>query len=151
MINIVINDEYIEQIQEDILIKSAEVVVKLAGISDEIEMSVVVEDDEQLRDLNLRFLGIDAPTDVLSFPADEIDPDSGLRILGDVIISLPRAKEQAAAANEKLEDELQLLVIHGTLHLLGHDHTTPEEKSAMWQAQQRALDELGCKITRLPE
>lgn len=151
MINIIINEEFIDQIKEDLLVLSAEAVVKLSGISDEIEMSVVIETDQQLRDLNQRFLGIDAPTDVLSFPADEIDPDSGLRILGDVIISLPRALEQAATANENLDDEMQLLVIHGTLHLLGHDHSNPEEKAIMWHEQQRALDELGCKITRLPE
>lgn len=151
MINILINDDFIEQIKEELLISSAETVIKLAGITEEIEMSVVIESDEQLRDLNQRFLGIDAPTDVLSFPADEIDPDSGLRILGDVIISLPRAAEQAASANEKLEDELQLLTIHGTLHLLGHDHSNPVEKAKMWAEQQRALDELGCKITHLPE
>jgi probable rRNA maturation factor len=151
LINIIINDEYLEQVKEHLLVSSAETVLKLAGITDEIEMSVVIETDDQLCDLNQRFLGINAPTDVLSFPADEIDPDSGLRILGDVIISFPRASEQAEAASEALDDELQLLVVHGTLHLLGHDHSNPEEKAVMWQEQQRALDKLGCKITRLPE
>lgn len=151
MINIVINDEFLERVKEDLLISSAETVLKLAGITDEVEMSVVIETDDQLCDLNQRFLGINAPTDVLTFPADEIDPDSGLRILGDVIISFPCAAEQAMSAGEKLDDELQLLVIHGTLHLLGHDHANPEEKATMWHEQQRALDEVGCKITRLPE
>lgn len=151
MINIVISDEYLEKVEEDLLTSAAETVLQLSGITDEVEMSVVIESDEQLSDLNQRFLGINAPTDVLSFPADEMDPDSGLRILGDVIISFPRAVEQAAAANEKLEDELQLLVVHGTLHILGYDHATAEDKTTMWLEQQRALDKLGCKITRLPE
>ncbi len=151
MINIVISDEYLERVEEGLLTSAAETVLQLSGITDEVEMSVVIESDEQLSDLNQRFLGINAPTDVLSFPADEMDPDSGLRILGDVIISFPRAVEQAAAANEKLEDELQLLVVHGTLHILGYDHATAEDKTTMWLEQQRALDKLGCKITRLPE
>jgi len=151
MINIVINEDYAEFVKEDLLTAAAETVIQLSQIQDEIEMSVVIQSDDDLHDLNRQFLGIDAPTDVLSFPADEIDPDSGLRILGDVIISYPRAAEQATAAGETVDDEIQLLVIHGTLHLLGYDHTTSEEKQTMWELQRKALDQLGCKIIRLPE
>jgi probable rRNA maturation factor len=63
--------------------------------------------------------------------------------LGDIIISLPYAARQAAAAGHKTESELQLLAVHGTLHLLGYDHAIPEEKAAMWDAQTAALTQLG--------
>ena len=151
MIHLTTSAPYQDLIDEDSLIHAAELVLQQAGRIDPLEMSVVIGDDEQIHELNQKFLGIDAATDVLSFPADELDPDSGLRYLGDVIISFPRAAEQASVAKESIQDELQLLVVHGVLHLLGHDHGNLIEKEKMWAEQQRALDALGCKISRLPE
>lgn len=115
------------------------------------ELTIAVEDDAYLQSLNLQFLGIDAPTDVLSFPAGEIDPESGHLYLGDIILSLPRATLQAQSANHPLENEMQLLIIHGILHLLGHDHTTPETKAEMWSLQASLLNQLGIQINKLPE
>jgi probable rRNA maturation factor len=109
-------------------------------------LSIVIGDDAQLQELNRQFLGLDAPTDVLSFPADEVDPDSGERYLGDVIISLPRAAAQAEAAGHSVQDELQLLVVHGVLHLLGFDHADPDEKERMWGIQAQVLHQLGLTI-----
>jgi probable rRNA maturation factor len=106
-------------------------------------LTVVLADDAQLQALNLRYLGVDSPTDVLSFPAAERDPDSGERYLGDILISMSRAEAQARAARHPLEEETQLLVVHGVLHLLGHDHAQPEEKSRMWAAQAEVLKDLG--------
>ncbi len=110
------------------------------------DLTIVLTDDEQLHQLNLQFLGIDAPTDVLSFPDGEEDPDTHVPYLGDILISLPRAQAQALAGGHRLVDELQLLVVHGVLHLLGHDHAEPEEKQRMWQAQDAILPALGCAI-----
>jgi probable rRNA maturation factor len=107
------------------------------------ELSIVLTDDARLQELNREYLGIDAPTDVLSFPASETDPQTGARYIGDILISIPRAQTQAAAAGHALESEVQLLVVHGVLHLLGHDHAEPEEKKRMWQAQAEILDSLG--------
>jgi probable rRNA maturation factor len=117
------------------------------------DLSIVVEDDAHLRTLNKEFLDIDAPTDVLSFPSGEEDPDpdTGRVYLGDVIISCPRAEEQASAAGHPLIAELSLLVVHGVLHLLGYDHGEPEEKEQMWAAQAATLRDLGVSIARLPE
>ena len=151
MINLMPSDLYRDSIHEEQLTFAAETVLSQAGLTDAVEISIVISDDDQLRDLNSRFLGTDAPTDVLSFPADELDPDSGLRYRGDIIISYPRAEEQARAANETVQDELQLLVVHGILHLLGHDHAVSAEKEIMWKEQQRALDAIGCRISHLPE
>ncbi|RPJ24362.1 MAG: rRNA maturation RNase YbeY [Chloroflexi bacterium] len=107
------------------------------------ELSIILTDEARLHELNLNYLGIDAPTDVLSFPASETDPETGARYIGDILISAPRAQAQAEAAGHPLEAELQLLVVHGVLHLLGHDHARPEEKARMWKAQAEALESLG--------
>lgn len=107
------------------------------------DLSVMLSDDEQLQQLNRDYLGIDAATDVLSFPASETNPESGERYLGDILVSVPRASQQAAAAGHPLEAEVQLLVVHGVLHLLGYDHAEPQEKRRMWAAQADILDSLG--------
>ncbi len=107
------------------------------------DLTIVLTDDTQLQELNHDYLGIDAPTDVLSFPASETDPETGRRYLGDILVSVPRAEEQAHAAGQALEAEVQLLVVHGTLHLLGHDHARVEDKARMWKAQAEILERLG--------
>ena len=107
------------------------------------ELSVILTNDARLHELNLNYLGVDAPTDVLSFPASETDPETGARYIGDILISMPRAQAQAEAAGHSLEAEVQLLVIHGVLHLLGHDHAESEEKARMWKAQTEILESLG--------
>ncbi len=126
----------------DLLERAAEVVLHAQSAA-QADLTLLVTGDERLRELNREFLGIDAPTDVLSFPADETDPETGRRYLGDVAISLPRAKAQALSGGHALEQELQLLVVHGVLHLLGHDHARPEEKARMWTAQAEALKNVG--------
>jgi probable rRNA maturation factor len=107
------------------------------------EMSIIVTSDERLRELNRSYRGIDTPTDVLSFPAGEIDPETGNVYLGDIIISLQRANHQALNTGHSVEAELQLLVIHGTLHLIGFDHLQANEKDKMWAAQIFVLEKLG--------
>lgn len=109
----------------------------------EADLTIALVDDERIQGLNRDFLDHDAPTDVLSFPADEPDPDSGRRYLGDIVISLNRAAAQSQERGHALESEMQLLVVHGVLHLLGHDHAGPEEKQRMWAAQAGLLERLG--------
>lgn len=120
--------------------------------------SVVVADDETLHDLNLRFRGFDEVTDVLSFgeygapvedtalPAAEPFPGDGFPqvpgeqpSLGEVVVSYPMAERQAREHNVPVEQEAALLVVHGILHLLGHDHAEPEEEAAMRAIEQQAL------------
>lgn len=109
----------------------------------ESELSIILADDARLHELNLNYLGVDAPTDVLSFPASETDPETGARYIGDILISIPRAQAQAEVAGHPLEAEVQLLVVHGTLHLLGHDHARAKDKARMWKAQAEILESLG--------
>jgi probable rRNA maturation factor len=128
---------------EDLLTRAAQVALEHESQTVESDLSIVLTDDERLHQLNREYLGIDAPTDVLSLPASETDPETGAPYLGDILISVPRAHMQAGVAGHPLESEVQLLVVHGVLHLLGHDHAEPEEKARMWKAQAEILEHLG--------
>jgi probable rRNA maturation factor len=151
MIDIFISDPYIESVQAQLLENAVQFVLAHQGLPSECELTVLVEDDERVHELNLQFLGIDAPTDVLSFPSDEIDPESGNRYLGDIIISYPKALAQSQQAGHTVESELQLLVVHGCLHLLGYDHAEEGEKQKMWAVQAEILQELGVVLTRFSD
>ena len=94
--------------------------------------------------LNKQFRGIDLTTDVLSFPTEKGEKGPGY--LGDVIISVQRAKVQAKEAGHSLSEELTMLVVHGVLHLLGYDHSESEGKAKMWKAQEVILRELGISL-----
>lgn len=123
-------------------------------------VTLVVADDEYVRALNVQYRGVDATTDVLSFPAEPLpdelreamveagDPDA--LYLGDLVIAYPYTVEHAQAACHALDDELTLLAVHGTLHLLGFDHDNAANQAAMWQAQAEALDALGVAL-RVPQ
>lgn len=114
-------------------------------------LSILLTDDAQIRDLNSEYRGIDAPTDVLSFEVHERDPETGFHYLGEIIISTPYATRQAIENGHSLEAETQLLVVHGVLHLLGHDHTEAEDKKNMWEAQAKILASLGLSDIKIQE
>ena len=151
MIHIQIEEPYEASVEPELLEKAALAVLQHQAYDLAAELSVVIDSDEKLRQLNRDFLGIDAPTDVLSFPSEEFDPDEQAEYIGDVVISFPRALTQAQAAGHAVVNEIQLLVVHGVLHLLGHDHAEPQKKSKMWQAQAEILASLGVTILKLPE
>jgi probable rRNA maturation factor len=106
-----------------------------------VELGILITDDATIRDLNRRYAGEDRPTDVLSFSLREgeefVSPDETLR-LGEVIISLDTARQQADEAGRPLDAEVAHLLVHGILHLLGYDHAEPEEACAM-QARENAI------------
>jgi probable rRNA maturation factor len=151
MIYLNIHESFENAVLPDVLENTARAVLEELSDQENPDLTIAIEDDEQLRALNLQFLEIDAPTDVLSFPAEEIDPETGNLYLGDIIISFPRATAQAENAGHPVQAELQLLVIHGVLHLLGYDHVTPELKEEMWELQSEFLKRLDISIKKLPE
>jgi len=151
MIDVLINEPFEDQVDLALLERAAAATLTHEHLSPDTDLSIVVEGDEKLHELNNQFLGIDRPTDVLSFPSDEVDPETGRGYLGDIIISYPRAAAQAQAAGHSVEAELQLLATHGTLHLLGYDHADPEEKQHMWAAQKEILDSLGVVLARFSD
>lgn len=110
---------------------------------EEADLSIVFTDEEHMRQLNLQFRQVDASTDVLAFSDGTLDPETGRVYLGDVIISYPRAVEQAKNAGHSVEAELQLLTVHGVLHLCGLDHRSRSAKQSMWAHMRGALDRLG--------
>jgi probable rRNA maturation factor len=131
-----------------LLERAAKAALENQSASLDSDLTIVLTDDARIQELNRDYLGIDAPTDVLSFPASEtdgseIDPQTGSPYLGDILIFLPYAAKSAEKAGHPLEAEVQLLVIHGVLHLLGHDHAKPREKARMWKAQAEILESLG--------
>ncbi|UCF28338.1 MAG: rRNA maturation RNase YbeY [Chloroflexota bacterium] len=137
---------YSQHLDQALIERTVLATLKHQGISPDADLSVVITDDTRLHQLNRDFLGIDAPTDVLSFPAGHTDPDTNRKYLGDVIISFPTACRQADQFGHSISSEITLLIVHGILHLLGHDHMKPGEKSSMWSAQTEILDSLGLDI-----
>lgn len=112
------------------------------------DLSIVFCDNRYIQELNAQFRDFNQATDVLSFPSDEVDPDSGKRYLGDIVISYPQAFKQAEEAGNPLISEISMLVIHGILHLRGYDHTTPADKSEMWKQQADLLLSLGIVLEK---
>lgn len=124
-------------------------VLRAEGIDAPFGVSLHFVDDDEIRGLNAAHRGIDRPTDVLSFSlADDAAPHFVLppnepRELGDVVISYPRAVEQAREYGHSIERELGYLVAHGLLHILGHDHEDEYEQAAMRSREEAALSAVG--------
>lgn len=172
-INVQIDDEYLEyfdgraNLTQNTLSAAAIATLK----SDTIErgiITIVLTNDDEVQALNRAFLGVDSPTDVLSFPSqnkpqDELNADDPhtspkqlvlppelaveqAAYLGDLVIALPYTKKQADQQQRTLTEEISLLVVHGTLHLLGYDHLTVEEEREMWKTQAEILGTLGMVV-----
>jgi probable rRNA maturation factor len=142
MIHLEIDEEFRGRVKTRLLERAARESLKHEGQAPGTNLTIVITNDANLRRLNEQFLRMDAPTDVLSFPAGDIDPDTGEPYLGDVLISFPRAEAQAESAGHQVEEEVQLLVTHGILHLLGYDHAEPEGEKRMWRVQEEILEAL---------
>ena len=108
------------------------------------EISVVLSDDEHVRELNKHHRGMDKPTNVLSFPAARTKTPSGApRILGDIVLALETVEREAAEESKPLENHISHLVVHGVLHLLGYDHEDDEEAEMMEERERQILTKLG--------
>lgn len=128
------------------LVAAAECLLTLLG-RDDAELSIVLVDDPHIRHLNREWRGKDRPTDVLSFPQFDEDelvpvPDGDVELpLGDVVISVDTARAQAAAGDWTLEEELNRLLLHGVLHLLGYDHEQGGEEERRMKVEESRLAE----------
>jgi probable rRNA maturation factor len=136
----------------DITAAVIEAVLASEGCRNDVEVNVLVTGDEEMRRFNRDFRQKDATTDVLSFPnvdftrelaPSAFNPDSGLVMLGDIVISAARVREQAEAYGHSLKREYAFLLVHSLLHLLGYDHMEEETAKAMEEKQERVLDRLG--------
>ena len=129
---ILVSDRQSEPVDRDGLVELARATLEAEG-EPRSELSVSFVTAEEMSDLHRTYLAEEGPTDVLSFPLDELGED-GVRVLGDVVIT------PAVAAANRPEDptsELRLLLVHGILHLLGHDHEDEDDRAAMWAKQER--------------
>jgi probable rRNA maturation factor len=120
------------------------------------EIGVVLVDDQRIHDLNRSYRGIDGPTDVLSFALtekgegepeiflDELEgEETEETVLGDIVISVARARAQAEEYGHSLEREIVYLAVHGTFHLLGYDHQTDEDTLTMRRAEDQVMEKIG--------
>ncbi|MBI1378593.1 MAG: rRNA maturation RNase YbeY [Frankiales bacterium] len=130
----------------DALAAQARFVLDRLRIHPQAELSVVCVDEVAMTELHVRWMDEPGPTDVLSFPMDELrqpddddEPEPGM--LGDVVLCPSVAERQAAAAGHSRDEEMSLLLTHGILHLLGYDHAEPEEHAEMFGLQARLLAE----------
>jgi probable rRNA maturation factor len=128
-----------------LLENAAAVTLNHQGLQDHAAVTILLSDDTTLQALNKEFLGEDRPTDVLSFPAGDTLPGMGdfTNYLGDIALSVPYATRQAMAKGHDPAAEMQLLVVHGLLHLIGYDHYTSAEQQRMWRVQAEILERLG--------
>ena len=149
---------------EDVIERVVEKTLDLEKCPYECEVSISLVDNDAIRDINREFRELDIPTDVLSFPVAEygtpadfsifdgeeggmyFNPETGELLLGDIMISIERASEQAKEYGHSLEREVAFLVAHSVLHLIGYDHMEDEERLLMEKKQEGVLQALG--ITR---
>jgi probable rRNA maturation factor len=139
---------FTEVVSADALQRVAREVLHLEAVVGQV--TLVITDDEGIRALNRDFLGHDTPTDVLAFSAQAdggsfVVAPGASEYLGDVIISYPRAADQAQEQGHAVDQELCLLTIHGMLHLLGHNHETEHDRAAMWARQEALLAQVPTK------
>ncbi len=145
-IRIQVDEPFVAEVDAADLAATLAAALEHEGKADD-EVTLVITDDETVAALNRQYRGMDGPTDVLSFPAQEPAPGfvsapEAEAYLGDIIIALPFTRRQAAELGRPLAAELRLLAVHGVLHLLGYDHAEPEEEAAMWARQDAILSRL---------
>lgn len=140
-----VKESYMDMMRD--LIESA---AKAEGVEDGAELSITFVDNERIREINREYRGKDQPTDVISFALEDMGEGEAEivgadmpRMLGDMIISIPRTKEQAEEYGHSFERELGFLTVHGFLHLLGYDHMTEEEEKVMFGKQAKILADFG--------
>jgi len=131
---------------EDEIIDVAAFALEKMGIHPESDLGITLVDEDEITKLHIQWMDLPGPTDVLSFPMDELKPFSasdGPGIIGDIVICPQFAAKQAI--NHSTADEISLLTVHGVLHLLGFDHVEEEEHKVMFGLQDRTLAEWKAK------
>lgn len=140
-------DESIERLVSELLAHAA----TEEKILSEAEVSLTFMTDEEIQAMNAEYRGVDSPTDVISFPLEEVVEGEPIVpeiegvpiVLGDIIISIDTAKRQAEDYGHDLKREVGFLALHGFLHLLGYDHMNKEEEKRMFTRQKEILDSFG--------
>ena len=124
--------------------KATTAALRAEGVDEPCEIGVTLTNDKGIHGINCEQRGVDRPTDVLSFPIDEMNYDTNRRYLGDMVLSLERAEAQGEEYGGGFAHEVQYLTVHSVLHLLGYDHLDEGEEKAKMRAREKAImKELG--------
>ena len=132
------------EVDEERLHHLAVETLRLEGVAQSFELGLFITDDEGTRELNRRYRGVDEPTDVLAFGGEVegfVSPPDQPQ-LGDIVISYPQAASQARERGHSVAQEIELLFLHGLLHLLGYEDEMPEKRARMWARQEEVLEAL---------
>lgn len=139
-----INNESSDEVDELRLVQLARFALDKLRIHPQADLSILLVNPEVMADYHMRFMGLEGPTDVMSFPMDELraprpgeEPPNGL--LGDIVICPQFTSAQAPENGREPQEEMEYLLIHGLLHLLGHDHAEPEEKQIMFSLNDKII------------
>ncbi|MFV9511029.1 rRNA maturation RNase YbeY [Tepidibacillus sp. LV47] len=153
----ILNEQNVIELSDSQLHLIEKVIQEAAALENLVNGEVVISlvDDHKIHELNKAYRGIDRPTDVLSFAINEKGEDEPEiifaenpdlpKMLGDIVISIPRVMEQAKEYGHSFERELSFLTVHGFLHLLGYDHQTSDEEKVMFSKQEEVLCRLNIK------
>ena len=143
------NESGFDGVNEEMLIDVASFALGAMDVNPDVELTMTCVDLETIEELHVRWMDLEGPTDVMSFPMDELtpgamtprpdSPEMGPAMLGDIVLCPAFAERQADAAGHSLSHELALLTTHGCLHLLGYDHSTPAEEQEMFALQNELL------------
>jgi probable rRNA maturation factor len=143
-----VNNESGWDIDEQAVLDAARYTLQRMRIHPLSELSVIVVDADAMEQLHMQWMDLPGPTDVMSFPMDELRPgkddeEPAQGLLGDIVLCPEVAKKQGeeAETGHSMDEELQLLTVHGVLHLLGYDHEEPDEKAEMFGLQKAILDD----------
>lgn len=135
-------------VDETLLVSAAEYAIQAMDVHPAAELAMTLVDLDTMEQLHIQWLDLEGPTDVMSFPMDELTPggrpdssDPGPAMLGDIVLCPQFATDQAKRAGNSPQREMGLLTIHGVLHLLGYDHATPAEEKEMFHLQNVLLEE----------
>lgn len=143
-LDVQVDEAFAAQVDEVALRRVVQEALRAEGVTDPVELGLLVVDDARIQALNRQYLAHDWPTDVIAFgleggDLDFVTPPNGVRYLGDAVVSYPRAVEQSAEQGHSPARELACLVVHGVLHLLGYDDQTAAERDDMNRRMEAAV------------
>lgn len=144
-----IDERWAPQVNPDRLRRAVNATLEIEEVAGEPGVAIAIIGDEEMAQLHEAYRNEPGTTDVLSFPFDPDPFDPGQEMegyLGDIIICYPQAARQAEEEGHPTQDELDLLAVHGTLHLLGYNDETPEDQKVMWSRQEAVMRRLGLGI-----
>lgn len=147
-----LNNESGMEADEQGLVRLARFALDRLRIHPQAELSILLVDEQTMADYHERFMGLPGPTDVMSFPMDELreprdDEEPSPGMLGDIVLCPAVTQRQAAENGREPTEEAEYLLIHGLLHLLGHDHAEPEEKAIMFSLNDKIIAAWGLEKT----